>query len=1173
MTGPLLSQAFQCQFSSLCNISGLQGSGLAVGDELLPMQECGTSKLPATFPSAQPFYAISEQAAADDLADKIAFNLGLLPLQGAAPETVQLCWCPSSAKCQMSEYRAVAANLQLSCPPGTYELVGRSRTCQECPPGFYCPGGLDDALEQCPHGSTSPAESSSKQDCTCRRGFSWDSLLEVCLPCPAGSFKQLLGKHQCDGRCPAETTSLAGAISELQCFCASGKVDMDPSPAFSCTDLTASLVEMPRPAEATIFAFTGSIHVDPGRLPELQPLLEEYVESETGRASLSVVATSADVRYTLSSCEVEAVLEAHAKFLADPFEAWAIKLPGELALISVKSTAITNENISCPEAWNFPPGPVRSLADCRCSYGMEPSADLCKRCPVGTYKEMVGTSSCTSCPEAGGGLNLRTTLREGAVSAGECVCPAGYMSPDSTNSDCQPCEQGFFCFGGRKEPCPPLTTTVAQATSKVTDCICEPGYFASAGVCEPCAPGRFKPEAGNAESDCQACAAGTWSNASGATSNMACIHCIPGSTTEDEAATQEDLCIRPLPGEMLQCTAGLTCEVHITGHQLRDGHRMALTSSSGCTSANQPVPHVANEGMSQPASDQGQRYVWQGDMNAMDFAPPGGHYSLCWCANLTGLACASLESFQIQAGRLEVVGPFANHSFTCVRGQDCTGLPLQGVGFLTGQVSLRTSCGKSGSPLSLSPANENATGIVEQDASSSMVFVLSFGVSDRQLDHGVSLDASNDGYLLCWCTGKRPERSCAFDDSAVDAGRLRVEGPRTNQEVSCSVGQSCAPSGLESVGAVAGDRLMVLTACGTGSAVPGFPGGGIAEYVATRLHQCAFTQNLELVGADFLTQDADGFRFLGSSSEVLQSSAGIFRLCFCRPLHTSCDQPADFKASIGFITARGPFEQTAPCTVGSSCIIELSGMGLAENDSLVVTSSKCSESIQLADLRNLTLLQQPMRIYLENAALRSTLGEIPWEALPGVYQLCWCPQHLGCSLSSFRAAAGHLQVTCPQGFYSPSSRCRACGRGFYCPGGTAAARFPCMVGRTTLGVNTVMSTDCLCDRGYFEELGTCKLCPAGTYKSSAGSSECTHCPLNLTTFRPGAMSNSSCIEESSSSNEAPSNTSAVPAILFNLSISLAEGDLVHEECFFFFFFRVRRFHQSVSMPFCPVKIR
>ena len=834
LTGPLLGQAFQCDFSSHCIVSGLQGSGLAVGDKLLPMQECGTSRPSATFPNAQPFYAYNEQAAADGSSDKIVFDLGLLPLQGAAPEVVQLCWCHHSTDCEISEYRATAVHLQVSCPPGTYELVGRSRTCQECPPGFFCAGGQDGKLQPCPHGSTSPSESSSRQNCTCRRGFRWDSQLEVCLPCPAGSFKQQVGNHHCDGQCPAETTSLAGAIGEGQCFCASGKVDVDTSPVFNCTELTASVVQMQGPAEATVFVFSGNIQVEPEKLLELKPFLEEYVGLDTGRASLKILATSADVRYIFSSHEEEAAHEAYAKFLADPFEAWAIKLPGELALATVESTAVTNETISCPEAGSFPPGHIRSLADCQCSYGMEPYADLCTRCHLGSYKETVGNSSCTSCPAAGGGLSqTRTTLQQGAVSAGECVCPAGYISPDSTNSDCQPCEQGFFCFGGHKERCPHLTVTLAQAASKVTDCICAEGYFAVSGVCEPCPPGRFKPEAGNA--DCQACAAGTWSNISGATSRTACIDCIPGSTTESEAASEEDLCIRPHAGQVLQCTAGHECSVNITGYQLHDGHRMAL-AMSGCAGSSQPVPYVANEGVSQPAVDQGRRYVWKGE--AVGFAPAGGRYILCWCASTPGLMCTRPESFQIAAGHLEVVGPFANHSFTCVRGQDCAGLaPFQGVGSLVGQVSVSTACGTLvSSMLMLSPANQNAIGIVQQDDVSSAVFALSFGASDayRQLDHGVSLDASDTGYFLCWCGGQAP---CAFEEFAVSAGRLRVEGPRTNQEASCSVGQPCVLTGLEFVGALAGDKVMILEACGMGSALPGFPAGGIAEYTVTRLPQ------------------------------------------------------------------------------------------------------------------------------------------------------------------------------------------------------------------------------------------------------------------------------------------------------------------------------------------------
>ena len=176
--------------------------------------------------------------------------------------------------------------------------------------------------------------------------------------------------------------------------------------------------------------------------------------------------------------------------------------------------------------------------------------------------------------------------------------------------------------------------------------------------------------------------------------------------------------------------------MQLSGHHLRDGHLLALTTS-GCAESMQPVLQVIDEGVSQPAIDDGQTYIF-GKGNAVDFAPGGGLYGLCWCADMPGLRCASLESFQISVGHIEVVGPFTNHSFTCVRGQDCAGLqPLQGRGSLVGQVSLRTaSCAMSSSGVRLSAANQHGTGRVEEDLATN-VFTLSFGVSDMndELDH------------------------------------------------------------------------------------------------------------------------------------------------------------------------------------------------------------------------------------------------------------------------------------------------------------------------------------------------------------------------------------------------------------------------------------------------------
>ena len=54
-------------------------------------------------------------------------------------------------------------------------------------------------------------------------------------------------------------------------------------------------------------------------------------------------------------------------------------------------------------------------------------------------------------------------------------------------------------------------------------------------------------------------------------------------------------------------------------------------------------------------------------------------------------------------------------------------------------------------------------------------------------------------------------------------------------------------------------------------------------------------------------------------------------------------------------------------------------------------------------------------------------------AMPGTYQMCWCPASASCKLAfSFRAPAGKLQFVCPAGYYEASSGCAPCGRGFHC---------------------------------------------------------------------------------------------------------------------------------------------
>ena len=230
-------------------------------------------------------------------------------------------------------------------------------------------------------------------------------------------------------------------------------------------------------------------------------------------------------------------------------------------------------------------------------------------------------------------------------------------------------------------------------------------------------------------------------------------------------------------------------------------------------------------------AQEGGNYVFGGE-SAQDFVLEGGRYSLCWCSNMHNQTCKGSDTFIMHAGQLTVIGPFRNNTIRCVRGQDCRGHTLAGVELFQGRrVALRMSECSAGnsSDVQLSPANENGIASLEQDFSNS--FNIDFGQSHSEEDHTLSLNVRDVGYDLCWCG----QRSCLEADFVVPAGTLYVQGPPTNQEVSCFVGQPCllnqTGTGIEfdSIGTKKFDRIMVLSACGDGDPIAGVPGNSTAE--------------------------------------------------------------------------------------------------------------------------------------------------------------------------------------------------------------------------------------------------------------------------------------------------------------------------------------------------------
>ena len=569
---------------------------------------------------------------------------------------------------------------------------------------------------------------------------------------------------------------------------------------------------------------------------------------------------------------------------------------------------------------------------------------------------------------------------------------------------------------------------------------CVAGEYSVGGLpgCEGCPVGRYSPQvAATSAAACLPCSTGTWSNRSGVASANDCVACVQGSTTLSDGAHALDLCIRPHAGQSYSCTSGMVCVVDgVTGHSLQDGHRLAITASD-CGAAKSPLAGITTSGISKAASSTGSRYVWGDTM--VDFIPQGGIQKLCWCASVGTLACDDLNAnFLLPVGELLIVGPVEN-TFTCVRGRDCLGLqPFRGYG-LTSSDHLRLqrdSCGSS-TATEISPANPTGQGAFQalSTAQNVVELILSFGASDANSDFHLQIDASQAGYWLCWCAAAN---SCSEPAAhAVYAGRLSILGPNTNQERSCAVGQACSVSGILGAGMGPGDLLRILSDCGRGASILGFPGGGVLNSL-----------------------DGSNFNFQATDTTLL-SVPGIFRMCFCRPSSSeTCEASSGFIARVGLMTASGPFSRATTCALGSPCSIQVSGVSLSAGDRLWVALGTCGQAVGIGD-KGYTGLQEPLLLEDGVNGLTVNLGVLPFTALPGVYQLCWCPLTADCSSTgSFRAPAGSLQADCPAGSFATGAAaarvCERCTRGYFCGGGQpqSATRVACSVGRNTLDVGS-----------------------------------------------------------------------------------------------------------------------
>ncbi|KAL5246914.1 hypothetical protein ACHWQZ_G018950 [Mnemiopsis leidyi] len=399
--------------------------------------------------------------------------------------------CPDG---KVSEYGAGSVD---ECEYGAC-LQGQYMTatgCQQCPPNtFNMRFGMISvqSCQDCPAGTTSPAGSTSANDCKPDGSF-------VPVVCDAGEF-EVGGACQ---QCPENTFSGAGDNSCSDC--PSGKISESGSSSMSDCQF-APCIAGDYMTESGCQQCEENTYSGPGA--------EACTSCPDGKVSAAGSTLIDDCDFAPCSA-------------GDYMTESGCQQCGENTYSGDGASSCT----SCPDGKLSAAGST-SEGDCAyapCSAGNYITESGCQQCGENTYSG-AGASSCTSCPD--GKLSAA-----GATSEADCEyapCSAGdYM----TESGCQQCGENTFSGAGASSctNCPDGKLSAAGSTSE-DDCEyapCSAGDYmtesgcqqcgentysgARASTCTSCPDGKVSPAGSTSESDCyyEPCSAGDYMTESG----------------------------------------------------------------------------------------------------------------------------------------------------------------------------------------------------------------------------------------------------------------------------------------------------------------------------------------------------------------------------------------------------------------------------------------------------------------------------------------------------------------------------------------------------------------------------------------------------------------------------------------------------------------------------------